>query len=135
MKKHIPLAIAAVVVALTFLSPSPRPAVNGAVATALRSASSSDRARVRGIYQALADITARDAGRQITTLADWRSIHASSLRLAAGGTDLVGKYPGLDTAVEEVLAKSVGTLENVPMIKATVDKVVSGCKEVVSQSE
>jgi len=133
--KNLPLVLAAVVVALSFLPVSPRPAVTGPVAVALKSASSSDRARVRGIYRALADITERDAAQQITTLEEWRSINASTLRLAAGKTDLVGKYPGLDKAVEEVLLSKIGSLDNVSLDDAMVKKIVAGCLEVVKQSE
>lgn len=133
--KHLPILIAAAVVALSFFPSSPRPAVTGPVAVALQSASSADRARVRGIYLALADITARDAGRQIATLADWRSVHASELRLAVGETGLVGKYAGLDKAVEEVLLSEVGGLDNATMDATTVAKVVAGCKKVAAQSE
>lgn len=134
--KHLPLAIAAVVCALTFIPQ--RPAVTGPVADALRSASSSDRARVASVYRALADVTGRDAGQQITSLAVWRSIHASSLRLAAGGTSLVGKHPGLDVAVDKVLRDAIGSAEkidNEAMSGELVEKLVAGCKEVVRQSE
>jgi hypothetical protein len=131
--KYLPLCIASVVLALSFVPVPPRP--DGPVAEALRSATSSDRARVRGIYEALADVTERDAGKQISTLADWRSIHARTLVLAAGGTGLVGKYKGLDTAVDKVLTDAVGSLENVPLSQDVVSKLVAGCKEVVKQSE
>lgn len=131
--KHLPLAIAVLICALTFIPQ--RPAVTGPVADALRSASPSDRARVASIYRALADVTGRDAGQQIPSLAVWRSIHASSLRLAAGGTTLVGKYPGLDVAVDKVLRDATGTVENVALNAELVDKLVAGCKEVVRQSE
>lgn len=134
--KHLPLAIAVFVCALTFIPQ--RPAVTGPVADALRSASSSDRARVASVYRALADVTGRDAGQQISSLAAWRSIHASSLRLAAGGTSLVGKYPGLDVAVDKVLRDALGAAEkidNEAMSGELVEKLVAGCKEVVRQSE
>jgi hypothetical protein len=62
-------------------------------------------------------------------------VHASALRLAAGGTDLPGKYPGLDVAVDRVLQESLGTLEDVPMTRDVVGKLVDGCKKVVAQSE
>ena len=103
LMRYLPMALATALVVASFVG-SPRPAATGPVATALQSASSSDRAKLRSIYGALADIMARDTGRLITTTAVWRSIYSDALRLAAGGTDLVGKYPGLDTAVEEVYA-------------------------------
>lgn len=133
VSKHILPLVAAALVAVSFLW-SPRPAGSGPVATALQSASSTDRARVRAIYQALADVTARDAGSRIANVAAWRAVHSDALRLAVGGTDLVGKYPGLDKAVEQVLAQHF-TLDNAAMTSDLTAKVVAGCKEVVKQSE
>lgn len=133
VSKHIVTLIAAALVAVSFLW-SPRPAGSGPVATALQSATSTDRARVRAIYAALADVTARDAGARIATVAAWRAVHSDALRLAVGGTDLVGKYPGLDKAVEQVLAQYF-PLDNAAMTSDLTAKVVSGCKEVVKQSE
>jgi hypothetical protein len=132
--KHLPLIGAAILVAFSFV-PVSRPAADDPVATALKSASSSDRARVASIYKSLADVTRRDRGQQITTLGQWRAVHASALRLAAGGTDLVGKYPGLDTAVDAVLRKRIGDLTNAPMSADMVTKLADGCAEVAYQSE
>lgn len=132
MTKHIPILVAAALVAFSFF-PTPQP-VAGPVAAALKSATSTDRSKVRGIYVALADVTARDAGQQIKTLAHWRAVHASALRLAAGGTELVGKYPGLDKAVDDVLKTHVPT-DNVSLTPELIGKIVEGCKAVVKQSE
>jgi len=111
----------------------PRPAAPP-VAAALESASSSDRAKVASIYKALGDITARDGGRLITSTSVWRAIHSDALRLAVGGTDLVGKYPGLDQAVEKVLAEHF-SLDNAPLDETLVGKIVAGCKAVEKQCE
>lgn len=129
----IPLALAALVVLASFVS-SPRPAATGPVATALQSASSSDRAKLASIYRALADVVARDSGRLITTTSAWRSVYRDALQLAAGGTDLVGKYPGLDVAVEKVLAEHY-PLENLPMDKDMAAKIAAGMKAVEAQCE
>lgn len=131
--KHVSVLAAGVLVAVSMI-PASRPA-EGPVADALRSASPADRARVASVYKALGDITARDAGQQITTLASWRAVHASALRLAAGGTSLPGKYPGLDVAVDTVLREAVGALDDVALTKEIVGKLVSGCNAVVKQSE
>lgn len=133
MSKHIPTLIAAALVAMSFLW-SPRPAGSGPVATALQSASSTDRAKVRAIYQALADVTARDAGTRIANVAAWRAIHSDALRLAVGGTDLVGKYPGLDKAVEQVLGQHF-TLDNAGLTDELTGKIVAGCRAVERQCE
>lgn len=112
--------------------PPPRPVAP--VAKALASASSTDRAQVRGVYRALADVTRRDGGRLITSTSVWRAIHSDALRRAVGGTDLVGKYPGLDTAVEEVLATHF-PLDNKPLDDALVAAIVAACQDVEKQSE
>lgn len=130
---HMPIFAAALLVAASFVW-SPRPAASGPVAAALSSASSTDRERVRAIYQALADVTTRDAGSRIATVAAWRAVHSDALRLAVGGTDLVGKYPGLDKAVEKVLAEHVG-LDNSAITPEVAGKIAAGCKEVIRQSE
>jgi len=121
------------VVLASFVS-SPRPAATGPVATALQSASSSDRAKLASLYRALADVVARDSGRLITTTSAWRSVYRDALQLAAGGTDLVGKYPGLDVAVEKVLAEHY-PLENLPMDKDMAAKIAAGMKAVEAQCE
>ena len=134
--RHVLLVVAVLFAVSQFYkkpAESPRPAAPP-VATALKSASSSDRAKVASIYRALADITQRDAGRLIASTAVWRAIHSDALRLAVGGTDLPGKYPGLDKAVEEVLSKHF-SLDNKPLDKAQVDAIVAGCKAVEQQCE
>jgi len=129
----IPLALAAALVALSFVS-SPRPAATGPVAVALQSASPSDRAKLASIYKALADVISRDQGQLITTTAAWRSIYADALRLAAGGTDLPKKYPGLDVAVDKVLSEHY-SLDNLPIDKDMAVKIAAGMVAVERQCE
>lgn len=130
---HLPTLAAAALVAASFLF-VPRPAVTGPVADALKSASSTDRANVRRIYTALADVTKRDAGSRIATVAAWRAVHMDLLRLAVGGTDFVGKYPGLDRAVESVLAQHV-SLDNVAITPEVAAQLVAGAQAVEKQCE
>jgi hypothetical protein len=129
--KHLPLAIACLFLALTFIPPQPR--ATGPVATALQSASSSDRATIAATYRALADVVRRDAGRRITTTGVWRAVYQDALALAVGGTDLVGKYPGLDKAVEEVLGEYY-TLDEVAIDPDLAQKIGTACVEVARQS-
>lgn len=126
--KHLPVVIALVLVIIGFL-PTKQP-VTGPVAQAMASASKADRAKLAGIYTALADVTERDGGKQITTLGVWRDVHAATLRLAVG--EMKGRYPGLDVAVEKVLAEHV-LPEDVAMKGETLDDVVAGCREVAKQ--
>jgi hypothetical protein len=129
--KHIAVLAAVCLVACSFLF-TPRPAAEGPVATALRSASSSDRQRLAGLYAALADVVARDSGRLIATTAQWRAVYSDALRLAVGGTSLVGKYPGLDKAVDDVLAKHY-PLNDVPLGDELVKDIVAGLRDVEAQ--
>lgn len=130
MTKHIPVMLAVAVAVVTFL-PAAAPRPTGPVAAALADASRSDRATLSRIYTALADKTAEDNGKLITTLSMWRTLHSNTLRLAAA--KMKGRYAGLDTAVEKVLADHV-PLDDVAMT-GVVDKVVAGCREVAEQSE
>ncbi|NBW20534.1 MAG: hypothetical protein EBR82_72450 [Caulobacteraceae bacterium] len=127
--KHIPIAVAVVLVVLSFL-PGRQPAA-GPVAEALRTATPSDRAKVARIYTALAVITQRDAGKQIPTVGVWRAVHSAELRLAVG--ELKGKYTGLDVAVDKVLQSFVPA-QDVPMSDDVIDGLVAACEEVAKQS-
>lgn len=129
--KHLPLVIACLFLAFTLVPPQPR--ATGPVAEALSSASSTDRATVSAIYRALADVMRRDAGRRITTTGVWRSVYRDALALAAGGTDLVGKYPGLDKSVEEVLGKYY-PLDDLAIDDELAQKIATACMEVARQS-
>lgn len=135
--KHLPIILCAALVAYTFLPP--RPVVEaGPVSKALVSASSADRAKVAGIYRALADVTKRDQGKQIASTAAWRAFHASALRLAVGDSGFVGKYQGLDKAVEETLRVHV-PLDNLPLNavhegRVILDGIVTGCEDVARQA-
>lgn len=135
VSRYWPTLAAAALVALSFvkIAPSP-PADRGPVAVALQSASSSDRAKVASIYRALGDLMRRDSGKLIATTSMWRSVYQDALRLAAGGTDLVGKYPGLDAAVEQTLAKHY-SLDVASIDQAMAAKIVDACKDVERQCE
>lgn len=139
--KNAALIAAVVFLGYAFLEPSglPKPpdtpvVVEGPVSVALRSASSEDRGTVAAVYLALADVTERDAkDRLLGTTQAWRSCHSAALRLAVGGTSLVGRYPGLDTAVEQVLSQFF-TLDNQPISPDVRAQIVAACREVARQS-
>lgn len=126
--KHVPVLIALVLVLIGFL-PAVQPA-SGPVAEIMARANRDDKAKLAGIYTALADVTERDGGTQITTLAMWRNVHSATLKLAVG--EMKGKYPGLDRAVEKVLADHV-VPEDVPLKGDTLENVILGCREVAKQ--
>lgn len=136
--KQLVLIAAVAFLGYTFIQPVRSPdtpvVVEGPVAVALRSASSTDRENMSALYNALADVTERDAGpNQIPNTGAWRRCHSSALRLAVGGTPLPGQYPGLDTAVEQVLAQYF-SLDNAPLTPELRAKIVAACREVARQS-
>ena len=59
-------------------------------------------------------------------------MHQTALALSVGGTDLVGKYPDLDTAVEEVIGKYI-SLDNVAL-SGVADELVKACKEIADNA-
>jgi len=128
--KNIPIIVACIVAALTFIPIPKKP--EGPVASALIASSRSDRAHLKGVYLSLADVTEKDNGKLITTVGMWRQLHSNALKLAA--SDLKGKYPGLDVAVEKVMADAF-PLDDVAMSPAMVVKVTAACREVAKQSE
>jgi hypothetical protein len=132
--KHLPIVLAAALVAYTFLparEPAKQPA-RGEVATALASASKADRQYVADMYRALADITQRDGGRLIATTGVWRLIHRDTLAFGVADTQLKGKYPGLDVAIESTLAQYFAKTD-VPLTPELAAKIVQGCKAVEVQ--
>jgi len=129
--KHLPVIIALAVAVLTFL-PAPAPQATGAVTTALANASKQDKATVRNIYTALADKTEEDNGNLISTVGMWRQLHINALKLAA--SKMRGKYPGLDVAVESVMAGKF-PLDDAPLSTSLVNQIADACREVAKQSE
>lgn len=128
--KHIPVIVALVVAALTFL-PSPQKA-EGPVAAVMAGASRSDRSHLKGIYLSLADVTEKDNGNLISTVGMWRQLHINTLKLAAA--DMRGKYAGLDVAVEKVMADKF-PLDDAPLSTSLVNQIAAACREVAKQSE
>jgi hypothetical protein len=128
--KHIPVIVALVVAALTFL-PSPKKP-EGPVATAMAGASRADRSHLKGIYLSLADVTGQDNGKLISTVGMWRQLHINTLKLAAA--DMRGKYAGLDVAVEKVMADKF-SLDDAPLSTSLVNQIAAACREVAKQSE
>lgn len=127
--KHIPVAVALILVLIGFLPASPK--ATGPVADVMARASREDRSKLARIYNALATVTERDGGKLITTLGVWREVHSAQLRLAVG--EMKGRYPGLDVAVEKVLAEHV-LPEDVALKGEALEDVVAGCREVAKQS-
>lgn len=128
--KHVALVIAVLYLGYTFI-PQPEQR-DGDVAAALLRASTADKRAVSEFYRAMADVTKRDGGERIPNLQVWREMHRDALGLAFGGTDLVGKYKGLDIAIDQKLQEAAG-LDNVPLPQVS-DKLVDACKEIAADA-
>lgn len=132
MTKHLMAILAVGLLVVAFLPPAAHPVAPvvpaSPVARCLQSASKQDRARVSAFYSALADVVERDAS-VITTTGLFRAIHSNSLDLAFKGTDLPGKYQGLDVAIDERLRSAVG-LDNVGLADDKRAALVAALKEI-----
>lgn len=133
--KHL---VAVIVVAITIWSfaparPTPVEVPRGAVEQALAKASSADRARVAAFYGAVADVVERDQ-KVIATVGHFRKVHANSLDLAFRGTDLPGKYVGLDSAIEDALARAIGK-DDVALTAEKRQALVGALRGVVSAAQ
>jgi len=128
--KHLLLVIAVLYVGYTFL-PVAQPPVDP-VGKALVSASRADKEKIAQFYEAMADVVERDAGQRIPTLKVWRDMHQDALGLAFGGTELVGKYPGLDVAIDGELVEAVG-LDNVAFGQVS-SKLAAACREIAANA-
>jgi hypothetical protein len=133
--KHILALVVAVALAWSFSQgniPTPAPKPISPVAQVLASAPKEDRARVAGFYSALADVVERD-DKTVNTVGVFRELHGKSLDLAFKGTDLPGKYPGLDTAINDLVVASVGR-DDVPLPPAKRQALVQALKDIANAS-
>jgi hypothetical protein len=133
--KHILAIVVAVALAWSFMpSPGPLPPVAPphAVTAALSPAGSQDKARVAAFYSALADVVERESS-VAQTVGGFRELHGRSLDRAFKGTDLPGKYPGLDVAINDLLVEAVGTAD-VPLPPAKRQVLVQALKGVANAS-
>lgn len=130
MTKHILAIVVLIALVVSFLptkeaAPLPPPSP---VSNALSSASRQDKDRVAAFYGALADVLERD-DKVISTVGKFREVHGKSLDLAFKGTDLPGKYPGLDLAINSQLTEAVGTAD-VPLPPAKRAALVQALKGI-----
>lgn len=134
--KHILAIVAAVGLVWAFMpAKGTTPVVvapTSPVTAALSPASRQDKARVAAFYSALADVVERDQ-KVVPTVGAFRDLHARSLDLAFKGTDLPGKYPGLDVAINNALAAAVGT-DDVPLPPAKRQLLLQALKDVANDA-
>lgn len=106
-------------------------ATDAAIVKLLATADSADKARINGIYTALAAVLKKDAGKRITTTEQWADLQANTLQLAI---DTPGKYPGLDTAIEAVFLAKLGTDDVLPGTPETQGKLIDACETIASSA-
>jgi len=141
MVKHIPILVCLALCGLTLLPKMDRKSAKpGPVATALAGADFKDKDELRRYFKSLGDVTARDKGQRVKTLAQWRETHRNGLGVAFGGTGIVGKYPGLDVAIDGILHKQQGLVDQSLTTamsdgKTLAEVLVDACKEVEAQCE
>jgi hypothetical protein len=130
--KHIFAVVAALALAWSFYTPSQvtPPAPKNPVTAALSPASKQDKARVAAFYSAFADVMEREP-EVSKTVGSFRELHARSLDRAFKGTDLPGKYPGLDVAINDLLVAAVGK-DDVPLPPAKRQTLVQALKDVAN---
>lgn len=128
--KHVLAVVAAVALVVAFMPPPHKEDAveKSKVTLALKAAPKEDKARVRAYYAAMADVVQRD-DKIISTVGKWRTANANALDLAFKGTDLPGKYPGLDVAIDEILVKAIGK-DDVALTAEKRAALVAALKEV-----
>ena len=134
--KHIMAAVVAVALIWAFMpSKGTTPVVvapTSPVTAALSPASRQDKARVAAFYSAMADVVEREPS-LATTVGGFRELHARSLDRAFKGTDLPGKYPGLDLAIDGKLVAAVGK-DDVPLPPAKRQSLIQALKDVATDA-
>ena len=107
-----------------------------ALVALLKDADLADKARIAGIYAALRDVLKRDAGKLVKTTEQWALWQANTLQAAVDGTQLKGKYPGLDVAIENVFVSKLGKDKDIAQIDATVrSKIDEACAIIVASAQ
>lgn len=103
------------------------------IVSLLKGATPADRGRIIGIYDGMRTVLSRDVDKnlnRINTTEKWAELQSRTLELAV---DQVGKYPGLDTAIEDVFMRVVGTDDVLPVNPETHQKLLKAC-EIVANS-
>lgn len=99
----------------------------------LKAATPTDKARVQSIYSGLAAVLRRDAvKKRLKTTEQWAELQAATLDLAV---DQVGKYPGLDVAINDVFLATVGTDDVLPNNDETRGKLIKACEIIEASAQ
>ncbi len=87
-------------------TPAPPAETDAKIAGLLAAASPEDKARVASIYTGLRTVLSRDKGEFVNNTERFAVLQANTLKLAV---EQVGRYPGLDVAIEAVFKTAIGT--------------------------
>ncbi|NDC10564.1 MAG: hypothetical protein EBZ75_14740 [Oxalobacteraceae bacterium] len=89
-----------------------------------------DKNRIVSVYSGLLNVLSRAATPQLMSNTEkWELVQQNTLTVAI---DKVGKYPGLDEAIESVFAKAVGTDDVVPVTPEVVKQLSDACEIIIS---
>lgn len=118
-------------------TPSPAPVVpvvetDAKLVELLANADAADKQRIVDVYSALSTILTRDDGKRINNTEKWAELQGRTLDMAI---DQVGKYPGLDVAIENVFLSVMGTDDVLPNNGETQMKLIRACKIIVASAE
>jgi hypothetical protein len=102
------------------------------IVKALTGASSKDRARIVSVYSGVIHVLKRDGGKRVSNTEKWADMHANTLQVAI---DTPGKYPGLDTAIEAVFARELGTDDVVQLDADVQNKLVRACEVIIASAK
>lgn len=110
----------------------PSAAADAEISKLLRNADAADKGRVRSIYSGLASVLRRDATvKRLRNTEQWAEVHAATLDLAV---EQVGKYPGLDVAINDVFLRVVGTDDVMPANDSMRAKLIEACDVIVASA-
>lgn len=112
-------------------TPAPPAETDAKIAGVLANATVEDRARIASIYTGLRTVLARDKGEFVNNTERFAVLQANTLKLAV---DQVGKYPGLDAAIESVFKTAVGTDDVVSLTPEVVAALCKACDIIINST-
>jgi hypothetical protein len=113
------------------VTPATPSVTDARIVEVLAKATDADRANIGGIYTGLKTVITRDGGQSVNNTERWSVLQARTLQLAV---EQVGKYPGLDKAIEAVFLAEVGADDVVPVTPDTVAKLVKACDVIINSA-
>jgi hypothetical protein len=111
--------------------PAPPSETDAKIVSVLAGADSADLARVASIYTGLRTVLARDKGEFVNNTERFAVLQANTLKLAV---EQVGKYPGLDVAIENVFKTAVATDDVSPMTPELTAALCKACDIIINST-